>query len=88
MQIDSHMRFVKHWDTLLKDMLIKLQDHSEKPLLTGYVCSFDPDKDPEGRVNEAWRMAYDKFTPEGCVFFLPEIIPGWTALKEPIRARF
>jgi hypothetical protein len=33
-------------------------------------------------------MAFDRFTPEGVVFFLPEVIPGWKDLKEPITARF
>jgi hypothetical protein len=60
----------------------------KKPLLTGYVSSFDPDNDPAGRVTEPWRMVFDRFTPEGVVFFLPETIPGWREMKEPVPARF
>jgi hypothetical protein len=60
----------------------------EKPLLTGYVSSFDPDNDPAGRTQEPWRMAFDRFIPEGAVFFLPESIPGWQDMKEPVPARF
>jgi hypothetical protein len=60
----------------------------EKPLLTGYVSSFDPDNDPSGRMQEPWRMAFDRFIPEGAVFFLPETIPGWQNLKEPVTSRF
>jgi len=89
LQIDSHMRFEKDWDDTLIKMIKQLQKKGhKKPLLTGYVSSFDPENDPQGRVNEPWRMSFDRFTPEGVVFFLPEVIPGWKELKEPIPARF
>jgi hypothetical protein len=89
LQIDSHMRFEKDWDVEMISMLTSLQDKGhKKPLLTGYVSSFDPENDPQGRVNEPWRMNFDRFTPEGVVFFLPEVIPGWKELTEPIPARF
>ena len=89
LQIDSHMRFEKDWDETLIKMVKQLQKKGfEKPLLTGYVSSFDPDNDPAGRVQEPWRMAFDRFIPEGAVFFLPESIPGWQQMKEPVTARF
>ena len=89
LQIDSHMRFEKNWDKTLIDMIKDLQSKGyKKPLLTGYVSSFDPDNDPKGRVLEPWRMAFDRFTPEGVVFFLPEVIPNWKKLDGPIPARF
>ena len=89
LQIDSHMRFEKNWDDTLIKMVKQLQKKGfEKPLLTGYVSSFDPDNDPAGRVQEPWRMAFDRFIPEGAVFFLPETIPGWQDMKEPVPARF
>jgi hypothetical protein len=89
LQIDSHMRFEKGWDTTLIDMIDQLQeDGHEKPLLTGYVSSFDPDNDPAGRARDPWRMAFDRFIPEGAVFFLPETIPGWSELTRPVPARF
>jgi glycosyltransferase involved in cell wall biosynthesis len=89
LQIDSHMRFEKNWDDTLIKMVKQLQKKGfEKPLLTGYVSSFDPDNDPQGRVQEPWRMAFDRFIPEGAVFFLPETIPGWQDMKEPVPARF
>ena len=89
LQIDSHMRFAPNWDDEMIKMIKQLQKKGhKKPLLTGYVSSFDPDNDPQGRVKEPWRMAFDRFTPEGCVFFLPETIPGWEKMKEPIPSRF
>ena len=89
LQIDSHMRFAPNWDDEMIQMILQLQDKGyKKPLLTGYVSSFDPDNDPQGRVQEPWRMVFDRFIPEGAVFFLPETIPGWQNLTEPIPARF
>jgi hypothetical protein len=89
LQIDSHMRFEKNWDKTLIDMIKGLQKKGyKKPLLTGYVSSFDPDNDPKGRVNVPWRMSFDRFIPEGAVFFLPETIPNWENLTGPVPSRF
>jgi glycosyltransferase involved in cell wall biosynthesis len=89
LQIDSHMRFAPDWDVEMIKMVKQLQKKGfKKPLLTGYVSSFDPDNDPSGRVQEPWRMSFDRFIPEGAVFFLPETIPGWQTLTEPVPARF
>jgi len=89
LQIDSHMRFEKDWDETLINMIKQLQEKGfEKPLLTSYVSSFNPDNDPAERVKEPWRMAFDRFIPEGTVFFLPETIPNWQNLTEPVPARF
>jgi len=89
LQIDSHMRFAPHWDEKMIHMIEQLQKEGyEKPLLTSYVSSFDPDNDPAARVKEPWRMAFDRFIPEGAVFFLPESIPGWQNLTSPIPSRF
>jgi Glycosyltransferase (GlcNAc) len=89
LQIDSHMRFIPNWDVELIDMIKSLQDKGvKKPLLTGYVPSFDPDNDPQGRVQLPWQMGFDRFIPEGAVFFLPETIPNWETLTSPVPARF
>lgn len=89
LQIDSHMRFEKDWDDTLIKMVKQLQKKGyKKPLLTGYVSSFNPDNDPAERIKEPWRMVFDRFIPEGAVFFLPETIPGWQDLNEPVTARF
>ena len=89
LQIDSHMRFEKNWDDEFIKMIKQLQKKGfKKPLLTGYVSSFNPENDPAERVREPWRMVFDRFIPEGAVFFLPETIPGWEKMKEPVTARF
>jgi glycosyltransferase involved in cell wall biosynthesis len=89
LQIDSHMRFAPNWDDEMIKMIKQLQKKGhKKPLLTGYVSSFNPENDPQERIQEPWRMVFDRFIPEGAVFFLPETIPGWQDLKEPVPARF
>jgi len=89
LQIDSHMRFAPNWDTEMIGMVKQLQEMGiPKPLLTSYVSSFDPDNEPNGRVQEPWQMAFDRFIPEGAVFFLPETIPNWQELDTPVPSRF
>ena len=89
LQIDSHMRFEKNWDDEFIKMVKQLQKKGyNKPLLTGYVSSFNPDNDPQERIKDPWRMAFDRFIPEGAVFFLPETIPNWNQMTEPVTARF
>ena len=72
LQLDSHHRFIQDWDKELIDMLKGLQDKGhEKPLLTSYISSYNPETDPEGRVQVPWKMNFDRFIPEGAIFFLP-----------------
>jgi hypothetical protein len=70
---------------MLEDL--KLKGH-KKPLLTAYLPSFNPDNDPQERINEPWWMVFDRFIPEGAVFFLPTTIPNWQELTSPIYSRF
>ncbi len=89
LQIDSHHRFIENWDEELITMYKQLQDKGyKKPLLTGYVSSFDPENDPDGRINIPWKMNFDRFIPEGAVFFLPASIDNYKELDTPIPARF
>jgi hypothetical protein len=89
LQLDSHHRFVPEWDTKCIAMIEDLQakGHS-KPLLTSYLPSFDPEKDPESRVQTPWKMNFDRFIPEGAIFFLPATIDNYKELTAPIPARF
>jgi hypothetical protein len=89
LQLDSHHRFIQDWDVELIGMYkqLKAKGH-EKPLLTGYVSSFDPDNDPAARIQTPWKMNFDRFIPEGAVFFLPASIDNFRDLTEPIPARF
>lgn len=89
LQLDSHHRFVKGWDTEFINMIKDLQKEGyKKPLLTAYIPSFDPDNDPASRVNEPWKMNFDRFIPEGAVFFLPASFDTWDPKDKPLPARF
>lgn len=88
-QLDSHHRFIEGWDTECIKMIKQLQKKGhKKPLLTAYIASFDPENDPAGRNMEPWWMTFDRFIPEGAIFFLPATIPGYEKLKSPIPSRF
>ena len=87
LQLDSHHRFVEHWDTKIIKMYENLRKNgSDKPLLTSYIPSYDPKNDPQARADKPWGMNFDRFTPEGVVFFLPY----WMDDKplNPVPARF
>lgn len=87
LQLDSHHRFVEGWDTKSITMLENLREKGHnKPLLTSYISSYDPKNDPQGRVNVPWAMKFDRFIPEGAIFFLPYYLDKQP--EEPIPARF
>ena len=89
LQLDSHHRFIKNWDAECIKMIKQLQKAGhEKPLLTSYIPSFNPENDPQERQQEPWWMTFDRFIPEGAVFFLPAAIPEWKSMKQPLPARF
>lgn len=79
LQLDSHHRFIKHWDEILINMYEDLKKVGvEKPLLTSYLPSYQPTTDPVGRVNECWQLNYDRFLPEGVIFKRPSVIKDWS----------
>lgn len=89
LQLDSHHRFIKGWDTELINMYEDLKDDGhDKPLITGYLPSYFPDKDPDGRTQEVWKMDFNRYTPEGYIFVYPSLIEDWEKLDKPIPTRF
>ena len=89
LQLDSHHRFVESWDTKLKNQIMQLQCQGhEKPLITGYMPAFHPSWDKEKWTDEPWQMDFDRFTPDGVIFFKPGGITNWENLKTPVPGRF
>jgi glycosyltransferase involved in cell wall biosynthesis len=89
LQLDSHHRFIENWDQELIDMYESLVKKGiKKPLITSYIPSYNPNNDPTERVNIPWKMNFDRFIPEGAVFFLPASIDNYKELDSPIPARF
>ena len=86
LQLDSHHRFAQDWDITCIEMLKGLQSRSyDKPLLTSYIPSYNPENDPKGRVDTPWGMSFDRFTPEGVVFFMPYYMERMKLHPEPAR---
>ena len=87
LQLDSHHRFIDGWDQELIAMhdLLKTRGH-EKPLITTYAPSYNPSNDPAERILQPWKMNFDRFIPEGAVFFLPAGMDD--AVADPMPARF
>jgi hypothetical protein len=89
LQLDSHHRFVKSWDTIIIDMFNKLkQDGYEKPLITTYLPSYDPENDPYNRVLIPWKIDLKEITSEKQVLFIPSNIDNFSLLNQPIPAKF
>lgn len=89
LQLDSHHRFIKDWDIECIKMIKQLEKAGhEKPLLTAYIPSYNPENDPQERQQEPWWLTFDRFIPEGAIFFLPATIPGWQEMTQPVPSRF
>lgn len=90
LQLDSHHRFVKSWDTILKNML-ELCD-SNKPILTTYCPSYDPcdgiDYQNKYETEPPCQMTAYNFTDASTVQYRPSYIKDWEELKTPIKSRF
>ena len=88
LQIDSHHRFVKGWDSICIQMINELKSKGiKKPLLSAYLPSYNPFNDPNERTKEIWRLDFDRFIPESPFFVLPATATE-EELKEPILSRF
>lgn len=89
LQLDSHHRFTKGWDTILKDWINYFRCKGvNKPIISSYLPAYFPDNDPEGRVNEVWSLNVQRFLPQGVLFLEPHGKPDWKEYKEPFPARF
>lgn len=89
LQLDSHHRFDKNWDTTLKDYLnyLRVKGH-KKPILSSYLPGYFPKNDPNGRNIEVWGLNIDRFMPAGVPFLRPYHVEKWETLKEPFPTRF
>ena len=89
LQLDSHHRFVKGWDSILKNMYKKLQEKGfRKPIITTYLPSYNPENDPEDRCNVPWKISLDRITEEGQVLFIPSYIDNHSTINDPIPGKF
>ena len=87
LQIDSHTRFIKNWDLELISIYdsLKLAGY-QKPLLTGYVDSYNPENYNDETQGTPMETKFDKFTDDGIVLFYPEHMPDHILENENIIA--
>ena len=83
LQIDSHSRFVNHWDEKLIEMWRLCRD--PKAILTGYPPEFNPNTPPEAWVQVPWMCNVLRFNGD-YPYSLPKEVPEWPARTEPIHA--
>jgi hypothetical protein len=89
LQLDSHHRFIANWDLEIIAMLKYLQEQGHaKPLLTSYLPSFNPLNDPDERTKSPYKLTFDRFIPEGVIFFMPSTIDNFETLQGPVPCRF
>lgn len=89
MQIDSHHRFARGWDTLAKSMINHLQQKGyKKPLLSSYPPSYDPATYPEGISYDPSQIDFDRFNEDGIPGIGSHAITDWqNTLHEPVPTR-
>ncbi|SDE50097.1 GlcNAc-transferase family protein [Rhodococcus tukisamuensis] len=87
--LDSHHRFVRHWDDVVLEMYRQLRsDGVRRPLLTGYLPAYDPDREPGGRRKRPYQMS-PLAREDGILTRLTSYpIPFWTTLSRPLPAEF
>lgn len=87
LQLDSHHRFIKDWDLVLIKMLKDLEKEGyKKPLLTTYCPAFI--QQTGEKFSHATQMDFDRFTPEGALFFKSGLVPNWEEKDLPVPSRF
>lgn len=69
LQIDSHCRFVVHWDSKIVAMLEGLREISSKPVLSTYPPPYDPHEADEKRGKFVSRLIFREFSNEGLPMF-------------------
>jgi len=86
--LDSHHRFVKSWDRIALGMFERLKKTVAKPILTGYLPSYDPRRDPRGRMREVLKI-YPLRRTDGLLTHLTSYrVTLWRTLRAPIPAAF
>jgi Glycosyltransferase (GlcNAc) len=85
LQIDSHHRFLKGWDTQMLKDYEQARTMADKPIITTYVPPFSPREPlPEARPT---LMSQYEFSPDRLLMSRPWYIPGHESLTCVIRAR-
>lgn len=87
--LDSHHRFVQGWDEMLINMYEELKSKgSPHPIITGYLPTYDPLKDPEKRMKNVLKIHFQE-RKKGLLFLLKgKEITASDFMIEPFPAHF
>lgn len=85
LQIDSHHRFLKGWDTMLLEDYKQALEMAEKPIITTYVPPFNPDQPLPEAVPSL--MSQYEFSADKLLMSMPYYIPNFRSHNRVIRAR-
>jgi len=87
LQIDSHHRFVKGWDTLILEDYNSALRLSKKPIITTYCTPFDP-QEPESSYNPLPSlMSQYEFSADKLLMSMPWYIQDYKSRTNVIKAR-
>ncbi|MEB5973379.1 GlcNAc-transferase family protein [Pantoea dispersa] len=67
LQIDSHSRFIPHWDDEMIAMLERLRPQSTRPVLSHYPPPYTPDQQASERSTRISRLVFSQFNDKGIV---------------------
>jgi len=87
--LDSHHRFIPAWDRHLIEMHEALKRTGvQKPLITAYLPSYDPNDDPGARAPNPLQIRTRSRERGMLIYLVGYPIPMWRSLEAPVPARF
>jgi glycosyltransferase involved in cell wall biosynthesis len=87
LQIDSHHRFVKGWDTMMLEDFYQAKTVSKNPVLTTYLTPFEVPQDPETYEKSPCLMSQYEFSQDKLLMSRPYHIMDYKERSHVIRAR-
>lgn len=87
LQIDSHHRFVNHWDEIVLQDFNQALMVSDKPIITTYCTPFETTESPENFIQTPCLMSQYEFSNDRLLMSMPYYIQDYKNLKRVIRAR-
>jgi Glycosyltransferase (GlcNAc) len=87
--IDSHHRFVRGWEEKTVEMYEQLRSSGvKKPIITAYLPSYNPARDPKERLRSALKTYFLERTAGILTRITSYEITGWRSLSKPIPADY
>lgn len=91
MQLDSHHRFCKSWDSILIDIIESSRLKHNKPIIGGYCPGYEPNNDQDLEDHPMQINCFPDFTDLGDLLFQPKTIRNYKEIQtseKTIPARF